>query len=196
MTPADASPLLPASGEIPTQQLVAEHAVILRGLDALEARLAAWEAGAPPERPYVEKALEFLRGFADRCHHGKEEDILFVTMVEELDFPRTAGPVAVLTREHEQGRDCIRRMGEAAAALEQDPEALQRLIQSGREYIQLLRIHIERENTVVFPMVEQFLDDADNARLGRQFEEFERREMAGGRRESLARLLADLTRDA
>ncbi len=192
MTTLETASLAPASGEIPTQMLVAEHAVILRGLAALEAKLAAWETGAAPDRGYVEKAVEFLRSFADHCHHGKEEDILFETMVNELDFPRTAGPVAVLTREHEQGRACLRRMGEATAGLGQDPEALRHLLDSGREYIQLLRIHIERENTVVFPMVEQFLDDADNARLARKFEEFEQREMGDGRRERLARLLADL----
>ncbi len=192
MTEPETPSLVPASGEIPTQMLVAEHAVILRALTALEAKLAAWEAGAAPDRSYVEKAVEFLRGFADHCHHGKEEDILFETMVNELDFPRTSGPVAVLTREHEQGRACLRRMGEAAVGLGQDPDALQHLLEGGREYTQLLRIHIERENTVAFPMVEQFLDDADNARLAGQFEEFEQREMGGGRRERLARLLADL----
>ena len=174
MTTADAL-ALPALGETPTQTLIAEHAVILQGLAALEEKLTAWEAGAPADRAYVEKAVEFLQSFADRCHHGKEEDILFKTMVEELDFPRTAGPVAVLTREHEQGRAFLRKIGAAAAVLGQDPDALRQVIESGRGYIQLLRIHIDRENNVVFPMVDQFLDDADNARLARQFEEFERR---------------------
>lgn len=184
---------VPVSGETPTRILIAEHTVILQGLAALEDKLAAWEGGAPPDRSYVEKAVEFLRGFADRCHHGKEEDILFRTMVEELDFPRTAGPVAVLTREHEQGRALLRKIGAAAAVLGQDPDALRQVIESGREYTQLLRIHIDRENNVVFPMVDQFLDDADNARLARQFEEFERREMGGGNHEALVHLLADLT---
>jgi len=193
MTTAETLPPVPASGETPTRMLIAEHAVILQGLNALEDKLAAWERGAPPDRAYVEKAVEFLRSFADRCHHGKEEDILFKTMVEELDFPRTAGPVAVLTREHEQGRAFLRKIGAAAAVLGQDPDALRQVIESGREYIQLLRIHIDRENNVVFPMVDRFLDDADNERLARRFEEFERREMGGGSHEALVRLLADLT---
>ena len=191
--PTNARLHAPIVGETPTQRLIAEHALILQALAALEAKIAAWEGGEPPDRTYVEKAVEFLRSFADRCHHGKEEDILFKAMVEELDFPRNAGPVAVLTREHDQGRAFLRKIGEAAAVLEQDPDALRRVIRNGREYIQLLRIHIDRENNVVFPMVDQFLADADNARLSRQFDEFEREEMGDGKHEALMGLLAELT---
>ncbi len=179
-------------GETPTQKLIAEHESILQALAALEGKLDTWEKGTPPDRAYVEKAVEFLRSFADRCHHGKEEDILFKAMVEELDFPRNAGPVAVLTREHEQGRAYLREIGEAAGVLGQDPDALRRVVGNGRQYIQLLRMHIDRENTVVFPMVDQFLAEADNARLARQFDDFEREEMGQGRHEALARLLTDL----
>jgi len=182
-----------ASRDTPIEVLMREHTLILRVLAALERKLTSWESGAPPDRAYVEKTVEFLRGFADRCHHGKEEDILFTTMVDELDFPRKAGPVAVLTAEHVTGRDFIRKIAEAVAGLGQDPAALRQAIENGRGYIQLLRAHIEREDAVVFPMVEQFLDDADTARLAAKFEQFERDDMAGGKRETLMRLLADLT---
>jgi len=121
MTTPETLPPVSPSGETPTQMLIAEHAEILRGLTALEGKLAAWEGEVPPDRAYVEKAVEFLQSFADRCHHGKEEDILFKTMVD------------------------------------------------------------------------RFLDDADNERLVRRFEEFERREMSSCSHEALVRLLADLT---
>ncbi len=188
-----AHPHSPTPGDTPTQMLMEEHRLILQALAALERKITTWEAGTPPDRTYVEKAVEFLRGFADRCHHGKEEDILFRTMVEELDFPRNAGPVAVLTTEHETGRGFIRQIAEGAAGLGQDPTATRHVIESGRGYIQLLRVHIDREDTVVFPMVDQFLDDAGNARLARQFAQFEREEMGGGKHEALSRLLEDLT---
>jgi hemerythrin-like domain-containing protein len=151
---------------------------------------------APQHRVCVEKAVEFLRGFADRCHHGKEENIPFEAMVEGLDFPRDAGPVAVLMSEHVVDRDFIRKIAEAAAGLERDPTAARRVIENGRGCIQPLRVHAEREDSVVFPMVEQFLDDADNARLAAKLDPFERDEMGGGKHEALVRLLADLTRDA
>jgi hemerythrin-like domain-containing protein len=185
-----------APGDPAAQILVQEHRLILQVLGALEKRIAAVEAGVTPDRAFFEKAVEFLRGFADRGHHGKEEDILFKMMVEDLDYPRNAGPVAVLTTEHEQGREFIRRIAEAAAVLGKDPAATRQVIENGRGYIQLLRIHIDREDNVVFPMVDQFLDDADQARLAAKFEQFDRQEIDSGRREAWLRLLEDLTQHA
>lgn len=63
--------------ETPTQVLMAEHELILEALDALEKRAAAIRAGITPDRAYIEKAVIFLREFADKCHHGKEENLLF-----------------------------------------------------------------------------------------------------------------------
>jgi hemerythrin-like domain-containing protein len=182
--------------DTPIEVLRQEYTLILQVIAALECKIASWESGAPPDRAYVEKAVEFLRGFADRCQHGKEEDILFVTMVDELDFPRKAGSVAVLTAEHVRGRDFIRQIAEAAAGVGQDPAALRQVIENARGYIQLLRAHIEREDTVVFPMVEQFLDAADHARLAAKFEQFGREDLGGGKHETLARLLRNLTAES
>ena len=82
-------------GGPPTQVLKDEHALILEALDAIERKVAALEAGAAPDRAYFEKAVQFLRTFADQCHHGKEENLLFKTMVDR-GFPRQAGPIAVM----------------------------------------------------------------------------------------------------
>lgn len=176
--------------------LMHEHGLILNALTALEERLAALERGITADRVFFGNAVEFLRTFADRCHHGKEEDILFTMMVEELDYPRDGGPVAVLTTEHRQGRELIRGIAEAAAALETDPTAAKKIVENGRGYIQLLRTHIDREDTIVFPMVEQFLDDSDQARLAGKFAQFERQEIESGRRAASLRLLDGLTRNA
>ncbi len=57
---------------------------------------------------------QFFREFADRCHHGKEEDMLFEVMIES-DFNREAGPVAVMLYKHDVGREkvqVIRKAGE------------------------------------------------------------------------------------
>jgi hemerythrin-like domain-containing protein len=97
--------------------------------------------------------------------------------------------------EHRKGREFLRGIGEAAAALDADPAAAKTIVENGRGYIRLLRAHIDREDTTVFPMVEQFLDDADQARLAEKFAQFERQEIESGRRAASLRLLDDLTRN-
>ena len=80
-----------------------EHRLIEQVLGSLETFASQVEEGLAPERPVLADYGTFLRGFADSCHHGKEEDILFQRMVER-GFPRETGPVAVMLYEHEVGR--------------------------------------------------------------------------------------------
>src|SRR5574337_410770 len=148
----------------PTQVLKDEHALILQALDAMERKIAALEAGAALDRAYFEKAVQFLRTFADQCHHGKEENLLFKSMVDR-GFPREAGPIAVMLHEHDTGRAFIRGIADGAAVVGTDPGAAKRLIENGRGYITLLRAHIDKENHILFPMADNVLTPEDQERL-------------------------------
>jgi hemerythrin-like domain-containing protein len=175
----------------PTQILKEEHALILEALDAIERKVAALEAGAAPDRAYFEKAVQFLRTFADQCHHGKEENLLFKTMVDR-GFPRQAGPIAVMLSEHETGRSFIRGLAEGAAAVGTDPYAAKRIVENGRGYVGLLRAHIDKENHILFPMADNVLSPEDQEHLGKEFERFEAEETGAGVHEAMLKLLEEL----
>jgi hemerythrin-like domain-containing protein/uncharacterized protein (DUF2249 family) len=175
----------------PTQILKDEHALILEALDSIERKLSALEAGEPLDRVYFEKAVQFLRTFADRCHHGKEENLLFKTMVDH-GFPRQAGPIAVMLYEHETGRSFIRGIAEGAAAVGSDPGAAKRIVENGRGYIELLRSHINKENNILFPMADNVLTAEDQERLGEEFERFESEETGTDVHEAMLKLLDEL----
>lgn len=178
-------------GGTPTQILMAEHELILEALDALEKKAVAVGAGSAADRAYFEKAVTFLRGFADKCHHGKEENLLFKRMAER-GFPVQSGPIAVMLSEHEAGRAYIRGMADGAAKLGTDPAAAGRISESARGYIELLRAHIGKENNVLFPMADRALTPDDQAHLAAEFERFEAEETGAGVHETMLKLLAEL----
>jgi hemerythrin-like domain-containing protein len=60
--------------------------------------------------------VEFIQVFADKCHHGKEENLLFRSMVK-AGLPKEGGPIAVMLSEHEMGRNFVRKMDEAVSAV-------------------------------------------------------------------------------
>lgn len=161
------------SEQSPIAVLEEEHALILRALDVLEEGLARVEAGVSVSGAFFGDLAEFFRTFADRYHHGKEEEILFRYMVEEMDYSRRSGPVGVLSSEHEVGRAHVRAMADAACRLEAEPDAARRLVDEGRAYLALLRAHIEREDHKVFPVVEDFLGPEERAALMAAFSRFE-----------------------
>ncbi len=171
----------------PTQILRDEHTLILRALDVLEAGAArAAGAGALPERWWSE-VVDWLRRFADRTHHRKEEDLLFPAMVA-AGMVREAGPIAVMLQEHEEGR---RLIGAIATATAEARGA------AARAYVRLLRAHIDKENAILFPLADEIVDEATHATLGREFErvgdEVGREGSAAYAEERLGELAAALT---
>jgi hemerythrin-like domain-containing protein len=130
--------------------------------------------------------------FADRCHHGKEEDLLF-PMLEKKGLPRQGGPIAVMLMEHDQGRALIRKMAEAAEAFAAgDAIAAKRWAAPAQGYTQLLRSHIDKENNILFVMAEQLLSDAEQSELSVAFEKVELEKMGAGTHERLHKLMDSL----
>jgi hemerythrin-like domain-containing protein len=178
-------------GGTPTQVLMEEHELILQVLEALQKRLDAMQDPTASDRAYFEKAVEFLRGFADKCHHGKEENLLF-TRMGERGFPTQGGPIAVMLSEHQTGRAFIRGIAEAAAGIGKDPKARDGIRTHGYGYISLLRDHIAKENQVLFPMADRALSAEDQRDLQHAFERFEAEETGAGVHQRMLALLAEL----
>lgn len=179
-------------GATPTQILVAEHELILQALEALGKRLDRMgDDPMPADRVYIEKAVEFLRGFADKCHHGKEEDLLFTKMAAR-GFPTQGGPIAVMLSEHQAGRAFIRGIADGAAGIGSDPRAGKTIRRNGLGYIELLRNHIAKENQVLFPMADRALSAEDQRDLAHAFERFETQETGAGVHERMLGLLQEL----
>lgn len=131
--------------------------------------------------------VDFLAEFADACHHGKEEQLLFVQLTQ-ADALQAKPVVDRLRTEHAQGRHWIAKMRQAL----QPPLRSEAFHEAARAYTQLLLEHIDKENTVLFPMAERLLTTAQLAELSRDFERFEVRVMGPQRHEALHRLLGQL----
>ncbi|MDH3497168.1 MAG: hemerythrin domain-containing protein [Gemmatimonadota bacterium] len=143
-----------ATAETPTSRLRDEHVVILAVADALEALVTEAEAGRWNFGAFGD-ALTFIRLFADACHHGKEEDLLFPEL-EKTGLPRDRGPIAVMLEEHRQGREFARHMaGALASAREGDERARATLRNAAAGYVNLIRGHIAKEDHVLFHMADQ-----------------------------------------
>jgi hemerythrin-like domain-containing protein len=151
-----------------------EHREIEKVLAALEEACDRLEAGRPPGPLFFEQTMDFLRTFADRCHHRKEETLLFSRMVER-GFAREDGLLHVMIEEHERARDHIHRLSAAVARLATGAEGTDGdIIASGRACVALLAEHIRKEELVLYPLAETLLTPADDDDLARRFEELDR----------------------
>jgi len=171
----------------PVDVLSREHQTILVVLGVMDAEQHRLVDGALVRRPFWAAVLEFLEHYADRCHHGKEEQLLFVEL-ERAGLPAEHGPTACMRKEHEIGRQSRQAM--VAAVREGDGAAL---ATAAGGYVELLREHIAKEDQVLFPMAKSVLDQAAVARLRRGFARVDHHDLGAGshgKYEELARGLA------
>ena len=167
--------------------LMGEHRLIEQALGSLETYAVEVRAGAPALPGVIADYAAFFGGFADECHHGKEEDILFRRLIDR-GFPREAGPLAVMYHEHDLGRSHVRGLSACAASGDAvDPQAL---LSHADAYVPLLRQHILKEDRILYPMALQVLTGPELDALDTAFESFDRRMDASGARDRL-RTLAD-----
>jgi hemerythrin-like domain-containing protein len=168
-----------------TQVLRHEHEAILKMLGASEEVARRLGRGEQVEPQTLDSLQEFFQLFADRCHHGREEDLLF-PLLEKKGFRREGGPIGVMLLEHERGRSLIRQMAEAAMAYKAGERSTgKQWAEAAAGYAALLRAHIDKENNVLFVMAERALTSAEQTDLAERFEKLEVDKMGAGTHERL-----------
>jgi hemerythrin-like domain-containing protein len=175
--------------------LVEEHEIIERMLAVLNKAAEKLERGAEVDPQLFLEAADFIRNFADRCHHAKEEDILFKLMAER-GIPTQGGPVGVMLTEHEYARKYTEAMEKATREfLEGNIQAKNTIIENARYYARLLTEHIHKENNILYPMGNRIFSSEDQTMLKEKFEEIEKNEIGEGVHQKYLQLVQKLEKE-
>jgi hemerythrin-like domain-containing protein len=174
------------------EDMMNEHRLIVQVLEALDTLAHQLEQRRTVPRQDVARFAAFFRDFADRFHHAKEEDRLFVKM-HECGFPREYGPVAVMLAEHDQGREQVRALSEIGGRSGplQEEEAAEVSGHAG-VFVPLLLGHIQKEDNILYPMAQQSIPAAEMQKVDVDCGAFERTASVGGQIERLKSLAAEL----
>jgi len=182
-----------------TQALVDEHKLILRMLAVLERNARLTARGEYNNYRFYLDAVDFIRNYADRFHHAKEEDVLFEALVAN-GMPRANSPVAAMLMEHDHGRAFVRALEQAANdALAGKPGQDAVIAENALGYLELLREHIEKEDGILYPLAERLIPGGMRAGIVAGYESAEARTAAdfSGRYEQVvARYEVEITESA
>jgi len=172
--------------------LMDEHRRIEQVLGSLEGFAAAVAGGLDSDRARVGRYAAFFRGFADACHHAKEEDVLFQRLVER-GFSRETGPVAVMLYEHEVGRAhvaALRRVSEGSGTL--SAVEAQQVVHEAASFVPLLRAHILKEDRILYPTALRVLSGPELEEMAAAFAGFDRAQREDGTWDRLQSLADEL----
>jgi hemerythrin-like domain-containing protein len=179
----------------PIDELKMEHQAVKMTLRVLEALCRRMEQpGESIDVQDLDQLLEFFSVFVDRCHHGKEEELLFPAL-EAMGVAREGGPIGVMLQEHERGREYVRRMNARLAEYRAGGvSGGSGFVQEALGYSALLEQHIDKEDNVLFPLAEKKLSAAQQAELSSGFEKIEVEKIGAGRHEEFHKMLDRLER--
>lgn len=174
------------------QQLKDDHEGIKLMLTIMEKISCNLEADEELNIDQYEKIIDFLKGFVDKCHHGKEEEILFPAL-EKHGIQNEGGPIGMMLKEHRAGRKNVEEISKAFDEFKKgNKQAIKSIITSSMNYIQLLRNHIEKESNVLFAMADQVLNEEEQSALFEAFERLEVEKTGEGKHEEYHHLLKEL----
>ena len=147
----------------PTETLKTEHRKIEKTLE----RVVELCRAESFDKTAFSECIFFIQNFADKRHHGKEENMLF-PLLKQRGMPSEGGPIGCMISEHETGRALVRR---AAAALESGNEG--EVKEALSQFVSLLTDHIMKEDQILFQMADQTLTADDQGHLEKEFADFD-----------------------
>lgn len=176
-----------------TEALKHDHEAVKLMMRIMETISARIRSGQKVQRQDLDNITDFLRVFVDRCHHAKEEQILF-PVLEDAGIPKAGGPIGVMLAEHEQGREYARNISRNLINFEAaDNSRAMELSNNMKTYIELLDEHILKENDVLFQMADKVLTAEVQEKLFDRFEELENKVIGLGKHEELHKMLEKMS---
>jgi len=158
----------------PTEMLEEEHHVIQKVVGTFAVLAEELEAGREVESETFREILEFMRTFADKCHHGKEETHLF-PLLEKKGVPVRGCPMGVLLAEHQRGRALVTGLAAATETYAKERTSAKRpVLDNLRGLMDLYPNHIWKEDYLLFPMTNKILSAEEQNELRGKFEAVEK----------------------
>ncbi len=154
-----------------SKMLSEEHKYILKVISAIKNEEKNMEAGKI-NVTFLKQAIEFIRNYADKLHHAKEEDILFKEFEKNASCD-SCNPVPQMLHEHEIGREYVRNLEQGIN--EKNPK---KIIENALGYCRLLEEHISKEDSVLYPMTDETIDKKKLEEMHKKFMQIDKSRMA------------------
>jgi len=156
--------------------LMIEHRLIERMISIIKDVLAQIESTRKVDPVFVDTAVDFIRTYADRTHHGKEEDILFQDLSKRALSAKDQQVMEELIEDHVFARQTTKALVEANTRYRNgDKSALADIADRLRTHAKFYPKHIEKEDKVFFPAVRAYFTDEEDQAMLAEFWEFDRR---------------------
>ncbi len=160
---------------MPVGPLMIEHRLIERMVKLMARELPRMEGKKGANIGFLSEAIDFIRTYADRCHHGKEEDILFRDLAAKLLSAEHKKVMNELVEEHISARKIVSRLADAKERYARtQKDGFQEIITCLTELVEFYPAHIEKEDKRFFLPVMNYFTREEKDEMLQEFWVFDK----------------------
>lgn len=160
---------------LPRGPLMTEHRLIEKMLNSIDKKVAIMKMNNEIDPVFIDNTIDFIRTYADRTHHGKEEDILFRELEKKDMSTHDRKAMQDLIEEHGYARKIVGDIVGAKKNYQQgDAAARPTIIDGLRSLISFYPGHIQKEDKIFFPVTEKYFTAAELDQMLNEFWKFDR----------------------
>ena len=142
-----------------TLLLKSDHKQILRALSVLEEMVARVQLGARPDATDVRGVVDFLNGFGDYHHQGREEFVVFPALLRDRG-QKNYKELAGMIYEHNRQRSLLEGLQDSLLTRKTAD-----FIYCATTLIKILREHVREEEDVLFPLIDAMFSPSEDERV-------------------------------
>lgn len=157
---------------LPVGLLMIEHRLIERMIQIMKVQLEKIQTESKADSRQVERIIHFIRAYADHCHHGKEEEILFRELGRKTISPEHKRIMEELIEDHKRGRKITMSLLEANQRYQKGETGALSVIADGfRSLVEFYPKHIQKEDRHFFlPIMGYFSQEEKEAMIREGYE--------------------------
>jgi len=153
-----------------------EHRLIERMLTVISYTLVNIQSAGKVDPFFVDATVDFIRMYADRTHHGKEEEIFFRDLDKKDLLPDDRTVMNELIEEHVFGRHTTGALVDANTRYRNGNEAaLTDIAEKLQALVEFYPKHILKEDKIFFPASRAYFTDEEDQAMLVEFWEFDRK---------------------
>lgn len=161
---------------LPIDLLMKEHRLIERFIRLLKKETDKMVETEKVDSNFIVTAVDFLRTYADSCHHGKEEGILFKALSEKPLSDDDIKMMRELIEEHIYARKKVNNLEKSKESyLKGDVGALKDTVQLMIDLVEFYPMHINKEDKQFFYSSTEYFSQQEQKEMLKEFWEFDRK---------------------
>lgn len=156
---------------MPIAPLMIEHRLLERMIALAGKEVYRIKSSGKADSDFIDTLMDFMQTYADRCHHGKEEDILFRALKKKQLSEEHSRTIDELLADHAHGREINARLIEANKKYASgDEQSLSVITDCLSSMLNLYPPHIAKEDKEFFlPSMSYFTEEEKDSILAEEY---------------------------